>query len=306
MKRKIIINVGIPASGKSTETKKQIDQSNGTAIRLNRDSIRQNLFGKPYKYTRQREKAVTLNQRNSLEFFMTSPDAPTNIKTIFIDDTNVNNSKSIALDEYIETINEELSKNNRWEIEYKIFKDSFNLDLCIKRNTIRDEAVPLDVMYRMYDNFIDFTWKAQLENLQKDLYRSPTVIFDVDGTLAHMRGRGAHDYTKYKEDSLDSNTYNLLNHYRNTGHKIIIMTGRDYRGYDDTKSWLDENKIYYDLLLNRKMDDTRNDAIVKYELYRDNVYPYYDVKLIFDDRNRVVRMWRALGLTCYQVANGDF
>ena len=27
---------------------------------------------------------------------------------------------------------------------------------------------------------------------------------------------------------------------------------------------------------------------------------------IFDDRNKVVNMWRSLGITCLQVANGDF
>jgi hypothetical protein len=31
-----------------------------------------------------------------------------------------------------------------------------------------------------------------------------------------------------------------------------------------------------------------------------------DVFLVVDDRNKVVDMWRALGLTVFQVANGDF
>ena len=32
----------------------------------------------------------------------------------------------------------------------------------------------------------------------------------------------------------------------------------------------------------------------------------YNVKFVLDDRNRVVEMWRSLGLTCLQVADGDF
>lgn len=30
------------------------------------------------------------------------------------------------------------------------------------------------------------------------------------------------------------------------------------------------------------------------------------VEIVFDDRNSVVKMWRLLGLTCFQVAEGDF
>ena len=31
-----------------------------------------------------------------------------------------------------------------------------------------------------------------------------------------------------------------------------------------------------------------------------------DVFAVFDDRNQVVDMWRSNGLTCFQVAKGDF
>jgi hypothetical protein len=30
------------------------------------------------------------------------------------------------------------------------------------------------------------------------------------------------------------------------------------------------------------------------------------VRLVLDDRNSVVKMWRSLGLECWQVAEGDF
>ena len=31
-----------------------------------------------------------------------------------------------------------------------------------------------------------------------------------------------------------------------------------------------------------------------------------NVAMVFDDRNQVVDMWRQNGLTCFQVADGDF
>ena len=37
-------------------------------------------------------------------------------------------------------------------------------------------------------------------------------------------------------------------------------------------------------------------------------YPDYKNKIfcVLDDRDRVVKMWRDLGLTCFQVAQGNF
>lgn len=56
----------------------------------------------------------------------------------------------------------------------------------------------------------------------------------------------------------------------------------------------------------RRADDERDDAIVKYEIYRDFIAPEFDVQIAFDDRDRVVKMWRQVGLTCAQVDYGDF
>lgn len=56
----------------------------------------------------------------------------------------------------------------------------------------------------------------------------------------------------------------------------------------------------------RGVDDLRNDAIVKKELAERYILPMYNVRGVFDDRDRVVKMWRELGLTCYQCAYGSF
>ena len=45
----------------------------------------------------------------------------------------------------------------------------------------------------------------------------------------------------------------------------------------------------------------------KYDIYNNYIAPRYNVKYVFDDRNQVVDMWRnGLGLTCFQVADGNF
>jgi len=56
----------------------------------------------------------------------------------------------------------------------------------------------------------------------------------------------------------------------------------------------------------RNDSDTRCDTIVKREMYEEHIEPIYNVVAVFDDRNRVVDMWRELNLPVYQVWYGDF
>jgi hypothetical protein len=92
--------------------------------------------------------------------------------------------------------------------------------------------------------------------------------------------------------------------------KIVFMSGRPERLRKATLTWLANNVNHYladtDKLFMRPDNDTREDYIVKKELYLTHVEPHYNVVAVFDDRKQVVDMWRSLGLTCYQVAEGNF
>ena len=56
----------------------------------------------------------------------------------------------------------------------------------------------------------------------------------------------------------------------------------------------------------RKTGDNRKDSIIKEEIYRNLIEPNYNIEFVLDDRNQVVDMWRRIGLTCLQVADGNF
>jgi len=56
----------------------------------------------------------------------------------------------------------------------------------------------------------------------------------------------------------------------------------------------------------RPTGDNRKDAIVKREIFDREIRDRYRILFVLDDRNQVVDMWRELGLTCLQVAPGDF
>ena len=72
-------------------------------------------------------------------------------------------------------------------------------------------------------------------------------------------------------------------------------------------AWLDRHVgVPYDGLHMRVTGDQRKDSVVKAEIFDREIRDRYHVVGVFDDRAQVVRMWRSLGLTVFQVAEGDF
>jgi hypothetical protein len=56
----------------------------------------------------------------------------------------------------------------------------------------------------------------------------------------------------------------------------------------------------------RETGDRRKDSIIKKEIFDRHIRDVYNIEFVLDDRNQVVELWRSLGLTCLQVADGDF
>lgn len=57
----------------------------------------------------------------------------------------------------------------------------------------------------------------------------------------------------------------------------------------------------------RKAGDYRDDVVVKSEWLSQIEPPEYKrLTAVFDDRARVVQMWRDAGVPCFQVAAGEF
>jgi hypothetical protein len=132
------------------------------------------------------------------------------------------------------------------------------------------------------------------------------IIVDIDGTLAHMTGRSPYDTSRYHEDAFDETIAFIVQSYSDVWHHVVLMSGRDERYREVTEKWLNRHGFDFDHLYMRPAHDTRNDAIVKDELFETHIAGKYTVDYVLDDRDRVVKMWRAKGLKCLQVADGDF
>jgi uncharacterized HAD superfamily protein len=133
-------------------------------------------------------------------------------------------------------------------------------------------------------------------------------MVDIDGTLAHMRDyRGPFDWHKVHLDDVDDTVADIVtNLWASKEYVVIVMSGRDAECFNETWKWLEDNGIPFDHLLMRSEKDMRKDNIVKAELFDAYVRDNFDVQFVLDDRDQVVEMWRAMGLTCLQVAPGNF
>ena len=118
--------------------------------------------------------------------------------------------------------------------------------------------------------------------------------------------RSPYDPTRYMEDIFDSTVGGIAAYYRNANYKVIIVTGRDGEYLSTTEEWLKKHGFGYDAIFTRPAGDNRNDAIIKKEIYEREIKGKYNISFVLDDRDRVVRMWRELGLKCLQVGDGNF
>ena len=130
-------------------------------------------------------------------------------------------------------------------------------------------------------------------------------IFDMDGTLATLGGRDSYDGSTCDRDPIHSPVYTVLVTLA-ARNVILIVSGRSDRFRPQTVQWLRSYGVPYSGLYMRRAADNRGDALVKAEIFRDLIAPCYNVQGAFDDRNRVVAMWRWLGVPCFQVQEGDF
>lgn len=135
-------------------------------------------------------------------------------------------------------------------------------------------------------------------------------LVDVDGTVALRGDRNPYDESRVSEDTPNQPVIAVVQALILYGLIPLYISGRTSACAQATSAWL-IRQIGAPLdgtlrLFMRDTGDSRPDAVIKSELYDKKIAPYYCVVLSLDDRDRVVEMWRAKGLTCLQVAEGNF
>jgi hypothetical protein len=88
------------------------------------------------------------------------------------------------------------------------------------------------------------------------------------------------------------------------GLYIHVFSGRSDDVREKTIDWLEAFNVPYNHLRMRAAGDFTKDEELKRQWIEE--YELSQILCVFDDRQKVVDIWRLLGLACFQVAPGDF
>ena len=156
-----------------------------------------------------------------------------------------------------------------------------------------------------------------------NVVNKPLYIFDLDGTLslAHHRQpilenkddphRWDRFYEACDKDEPNFPVIRVMHQLRYFG-EVWIFSGRSSRVRAKTIAWLSHHTSFAPweletaLRMRDEGDHTADDILKKQWLDSMLVDDRQRLAATFDDRDRVVKMWRENGITCFQVAPGAF
>lgn len=183
------------------------------------------------------------------------------------------------------------------------------------------------------------------DKVERNMNTTPLYIFDLDGTLADLKHRRhfvekpqctcppgslqpacntcigfATGTLKYKpnwdafhaacvDDTPIRPVIDTLCNLRMSGCDIYIWSGRMNTVLAETRQWLLKHvglTNANELRMRPAGDFTPDDQLKESWLLAMNPEDRARLVMVFDDRDRVVAMWRKHGIVCAQVAPGDF
>lgn len=128
------------------------------------------------------------------------------------------------------------------------------------------------------------------------------ICVDIDGTIAQCGDRDIYDGSKVYLDKVIDPVADVVRKYL-VEDKVVYLSGRDEEHRGVTEKWLADNGLWGGKLIMRPNRDKRCDTIVKKELYETHIKGKYNVLFVIDDRPKVCRMWRELGLFLFNVGD---
>ena len=287
---KLIYMKGLPGSGKTTKARTDYPDY----YRVNKDDIRSMLYG-DQKFTREREKIVLAIEQAAVQALMSER------KNIIVDNTGFSRYYQSDWPEFCAVNNYDTGVEDLTNVP---------LHVCLERNTQRTGKT------RVPDKVIQDMWMKHVQPklaYPQDPSLPPCIIVDVDGTVAKMVNRGPFEWDKVGQDEPREEVIAVIARFVNDAPeftRLIFLSGRDACCYSATGDWLCDKiqAVYNDdqepLILMRSSGDSRPDYIVKRELWEKNIKDKYRVVAVFDDRPSVLRLWRELGFTTFDVGNG--
>lgn len=296
----LYVTRGIPASGKTTWAKAWVAVDPTTRVRINRDDFRAMLYGDSTDYSWPQEVAVTEASRTAVKALLKAG------RDVVADDMNLR-------PKYVREWARFASANGA---EFEVVEFPLSVEESIERDAKRERPVGADVIRRMAQKYLQ---KGHLQPIPDDvfdevpptLYEPPAnapaaVMVDIDGTLALHNGRSPYDLARCGDDLPNRAVIAAVQSAAADEIAVIYCSGREDSAREVTTEWITRHVGVPGPLYMRSADDRRKDSVVKRELFDEHIRDRFDVLYVLDDRQQVVDMWRGLGLTVFQVAEGDF
>jgi len=297
------LTIGLPASGKSTFARQLVAESGNRMRRVSLDDLRRMLddndgsvrLGKDYEET-----ALAVQDATVLAAVNGGFD-------IVVDNTHL-----------VSRIPNRLKRVVCGRARFEIHDfTGVDVEECIRRDKLREKTVGEDVIRRMdtrLKSAKDGWWRhpERLNDVPEPAAYVPdpslpaAVLADIDGTLALHAGRGPYEIDKCETDLINPEVRRVLELCAGAGDRIVLLSGRQSEFRAHTLRWLAAHRVPFDELWMRAEDDRRSDDIVKAELFDAHVRYRFAVRVVLDDRDRVVALWRRMGLRCWQVNYGNF
>jgi len=303
--RKVLINIGLPGSGKTTWSKEFVSK-NPEWVRVGRDDFRFMLKDSPILDPKGEKMLNDLMTQTTRKALLSG-------YNVIVDNTHCK----------LKYINEAIaSVNDLADVDFRYF--DVPMATCIERDKLREKKVGAPIISKMAKDLAilldTFGWQPVKQKGKSIVnYTSEwnpalpfAVITDLDGTTCHMgTRRGPFDWKKVGLDAPDPIIINALKAWKTAGYEgnsveIIAVSGRDGSCRNETMEWLKTYNVPFSKLFMRPANDFRKDSLIKKEIFENDLRGKYNVICIFDDRDQVVKVWRELGLKCLQVEPGEF
>ena len=324
--RTIMIMKGLPGSGKSRRAAELVKKEPGRWVRINRDDLRSMVVGpgnNPYGGNRNEREDLVRNLKSELtrqairEGFDVILDdthlVPMTVKKLHTLAASIGDIKviEVGVNESVQTcIDRDARREGFAQVGEKVIRDMAR-------------AAGLDKGRKLSDKEAYYAPRWAPGNGQDGIIPEfdpnlPTTIdSDLDGTASLLNGRDPYNATDCDKDPPNTpviecikamHAYLVATQPQHAGKvKILFTSGREDKYREPTERFLNEHLpgIPYELYM-RKSGDTRKDAVIKCEMFDENIKGRYNILFVLDDRNQVVDNWREMGLPTFQVAPGNF
>jgi len=328
--RTIMIMKGLPGSGKSRKAAEVIKKEPTRWVRINRDDLRGMCVGpgnNPYSGNRNEREDLVRNFKAELvrqairEGFDVILDdthlVPKTVRSMHDLAKSIGDIKviEVGINESVATCIERDSKREGFaHVGEKVIKDMARGAGLDKGRKLSDKEAyypPRWAPGQGGDNGMAYEFDPALPT---------TIDSDLDGTASLLNGRDPYDATNCDQDPPNTPVIECIkgmyvylcaravkeNRDPKT-IKILFTSGRQEKYREPTERFLAEHLpgIPYELHM-RKTGDQRKDAVIKREMYDNEIKGKWNILFILDDRNQVVDNWREMGFHTFQVAPGNF